>query len=92
MMNMGYCRFENTSLAFDECADAIEEITNGNAPALSPSETRAAKNLLRQAIDLLQLVAEEAAVEVELDELESKVDQIVDQINQGADYTGESED
>ena len=38
MMNMSYCRFENTYIALCECVSAINEMVNEEKNTLSESE------------------------------------------------------
>ena len=49
MINMGYCRFNNTKLALDECLEALQE---GNA--LSDAEFKKCKQMIKTFVIFLR--------------------------------------
>ncbi len=49
---MGYCRFQNTLAALQECVDALEQM--GSLEELSDSEKQAAEELVYRAEDYIQ--------------------------------------
>lgn len=51
MINIGYCRFENTALAMGECLDAL---TYNGVNQLSPSEAAYAKRLYELAKEYIE--------------------------------------
>lgn len=65
MSNMSHCRFHNTSIDFQDCVDALDELDFGDSEALSRDETSAAQRLIEAARDLVIAIAETNAVSVE---------------------------
>ena len=66
-MNMSYCRFQNTVTDFRYCANALEEMENGNTDggsALSQDELSAAKTLSSEALDLVLRLAESVGKDI----------------------------
>lgn len=49
MSNMSYCRFQNTMIALQDCADELDEI-EGNLAELSKEEAQAADRLIQLCI------------------------------------------
>lgn len=83
MSNMSYCRFQNTSKDFDDCAEAIRDLENFEAGPLSSEELRAAKSMYGQALEMLQALAER--VGVDLEELDDDdIDKALDELNDEA--------
>lgn len=64
MSNMSYCRFENTAKDLADCKDALDNFLNGQPEergdevALSESELEWAKELVRNARAILEMVAD----------------------------------
>lgn len=64
MSNMSYCRFENTAKDLADCRDALDNFLNGQPEergdevALSESELEWAKELVRDARAILEMVAD----------------------------------
>jgi hypothetical protein len=58
MPNMSYCKFQNTALAFDDCADTLDRMMDGDGDPLSREEMEAAKRLLRRAQKTIASLAE----------------------------------
>ena len=65
MSNMSYCRFQNTALDLDDCADALEELLNADREALSADELRAAKRLVELCFSIVTMVADSSEYEVD---------------------------
>lgn len=53
MINMSYCRFQNTLLALRECRNAFVELQSEGGAPLSRDELAAAKRLLIEAAEML---------------------------------------
>lgn len=85
MPNMSYCRFQNTAMDLDDCQSALEAMTNEPERPLSREELAAAKRLVRTCLNIVSIVAETAALDVEemLDD-ERKADAAIDLIQAGA--------
>lgn len=90
MSNMPYCRFQNTKTDLADCVDGLEELFTEAEP-LSARELEAARALVKKAIDLVRKVAEAANVAVDLDELEGKVDDCLNNANKEAKAREEDE-
>lgn len=59
MSNMSYCRFHNTSLDFDDCAEVVMDLLSGDEEeALSGNELSHAVDLLMRARDTVQEIAD----------------------------------
>lgn len=86
MSNMSYCRFRNTATDLQDCVDALEEISVGDAEALSQEELEAAKRLASTALEMLRLIAEKADIDIDsedgMDALEQGLDKALDFLNQ----------
>ena len=54
MANMSYCRFENTAGDLEDCIEAIHDWED-ECKDLSSYETRALKDLLEQAKEIIEL-------------------------------------
>jgi len=63
MSNMSYCRFENTLVDFRDCASAFEEIVDRGDDPLAGDELRSAVQLIGDAADLLNIVAQALGLE-----------------------------
>lgn len=66
MVNMSYCRFQNTLLALRECKQHLQEMANGAEEALSRDEKGACVELAKEAISFLRDLLEN---EVDKDDL-----------------------
>lgn len=55
MTNMSYCRFENTSIALDECLYAIQDMYYSKEIPLSDEEYYYFKKLFEQAQEYIDL-------------------------------------
>ena len=84
MSNMSYCRFENTAKDLADCRDALDNFLNGQPEergeevALSESELEWAKELVRNAMGILDLVANQK--NCDRDELdENDADAVLDE-------------
>lgn len=55
MVNMAYCRFQNTLEALRECAEALAAAEDANNPlaGLSMSETQAARDLMDLCVEMV---------------------------------------
>jgi hypothetical protein len=88
MSNMSYCRFQNTDRDLDDCKDALEEMVDGylglrGAPPLSREELAAAKSLVRNCANILNLLAEATGQDVErLLDRDDLIDEAVDEVNE----------
>lgn len=56
MGNMSYCRFQNTSLDFEECVDTFQEMVYEGGK-LSREETRAFGRLLESVGNLMEAIS-----------------------------------
>lgn len=58
MSNMSYCRFQNTYRDLEDCLQALEDLLyqNEDGSPLSDSETRHARNLIKTAQEIIELV------------------------------------
>lgn len=81
MANMSYCKFQNTATDFADCTGTIEDMLYGSARSLSSDELRAAKIMMRAALDAVRLLMEaigkdaEAIDEIEYDDINNALDQ-----------------
>lgn len=95
MSNMSYCRFENTSRDLDDCKDALEAMMYEGDAALSESELRYAKDLVKTCAEILMMVAEAASIDSDeiLDAaLDTEtVDRALDAHNEGSKKVDEEE-
>lgn len=76
MVNMDYCRFNNTKNALDECLDAIQ-----NGEKLSKPEMDACKIMFRQFIDFC---CNSGIVEDEDGELDDRLEEFFESIGDEA--------
>lgn len=58
MSNMSYCMFSNTLADFIDCAERLEKI-GFNLDMLSPSEQRAAEEMINLCQDIVRAVEED---------------------------------
>ena len=56
MGNMSYCRFQNTSLDFEECVDTFQDMVYEGGK-LSPEEARAFGKLLESVGNLMEAIS-----------------------------------
>lgn len=61
MPNMSYCRFQNTRGDLIDCAAALQELFHGES-SMSPEELEAAKAVIKTAIEIVKMVADEAPI------------------------------
>lgn len=61
MANMRYCRFQNTARDFAECVEAVEL-----EEELSREECGALRDMIHDVINLLEVLAERAGVDIEI--------------------------
>lgn len=76
MVNMSYCRFNNTKLALDECLEAIQ-----NCEELSEFEMDACKKMFRR---FIKFCCDNEIVEDEDNELNNKLEDFFDTIGDEA--------
>lgn len=69
MMNMGYCRFENTAIALQECIDALND-----GEKLSVSEKKYCRALFQ---DFLNFCTDEGIVEDEDGEMDDRLEEFI---------------
>jgi hypothetical protein len=84
MGNMSYCRFENTALDMQECADALEAMMEGEDDCLSERERRGLKIMLEIMGNIIANVADHLNVDYEkvLDEMMDNPDRLEEQLNE----------
>jgi hypothetical protein len=89
MSNMSYCRFRNTLRDLEDCQDALEAMFDADCAPLSEEELTAAKRLVSKCQDILQLVADQGAIDLEsedgINELERDYRKIIDEANAACD-------
>lgn len=87
MTSMSYCRFENTLRDMADCQHALENLFAGDG-RLSASELRHAKALVQCCRDILDVVADQACIDMDeeeaLERLASGLDDIMDEANDAA--------
>jgi hypothetical protein len=74
--NMSDSRFRRIVTDLSDCEDAIEEFFNGvtdDGQKLSDDELRAARRLITSCINIVTLVADEARLNTDLDEVEHSI-------------------
>ena len=86
MSNMSYCRFQNTSGDLEDCKNALEELTNDRTGKLSNDELHAAKRLVQTCLDIVFLLAEVRAIDIDvgMEQLEDSYASIIDEANEEA--------
>jgi hypothetical protein len=80
-------RFRHIVTDLSDCEDAIEELFNGvtdDGQPLSDDELRAAHRLIATCLNVVTLVADNANIEVDLDEVEQSIDTVLNKANSAA--------
>jgi hypothetical protein len=80
MSDACHYRFRNIVTEMTDCEDVIDELLNGvtdDGQPLPEEELRAARRLIACCIDLVTLVAAEAQIRVDLDNVEQSVDTVL---------------
>ena len=90
MSNMSYCRFENTSHDLSDCIAAIGRMMDSQEEPLSDRELRAAKQLAGNALELVNMLADLAGLD--MDDLHSSLDPLDDAIDIVQDMASETVD
>lgn len=57
MGNMSYCRFQNTALDLDDCADALEDIFLGQDETLSRDECKGFARLMEGIAKMIETIS-----------------------------------
>jgi hypothetical protein len=90
MASMSYCRFENTTIDFGYCIDDVRRMIDLEQKGLVGTELVAFKKLVKQAQELLQMVAD---YEYRSDDvLEFNFDSCIDQLCEEASIEQDDED
>ncbi len=56
MSNMSYCRFRNTANDLADCQEALEDLVNGDADAITNQDERNARvRLIRTAMEIAEM-------------------------------------
>jgi hypothetical protein len=87
MENKSGYRFRHIVTDLSDCEDAIEELFNGvtdDGQPLSDDELRAARRLIATCLNVVALVADNANLEVNLDEVEQSIDTVLSNANSAA--------
>ena len=86
MSNMSYCRFQNTSGDLEDCKEALDELLNEGIGKLSQEESHAAKRLVQACLDIVFLLAEVRAIDIDvgMEQLEDSYASIIDEANEEA--------
>ena len=77
MMNMSYCRFENTLKALQEARKTWRDFEKGEIEPLSESELQSLKDLMHEMSSFLEEVFETdltEAIDEDWDQVEEKID------------------
>lgn len=82
MGNMSYCRFHNTLGALRDCRGALDTLINGEE-ALSKDELDAAKRLVQECVEIVEIIAHAADVAPE-DLDEDAINDTLDDLNTDA--------
>lgn len=91
MSNMSYCRFQNTLNDFRECAEALQGLESGDQAPLSREELQAAKQLMQEAAEMLQVLSENQGGEITIDD--NDINGAIDDLQQqAADFQAEEEE
>jgi hypothetical protein len=88
MPNMSYCRFENTNHDLSDCIAAIGRMMDSQEGPLSDRELRAAKQLAGNALELVNMLADLAGLD--MDDLDSSLDPLDDAIDIVQDMASET--
>ena len=92
MSNMSYCRFQNTARDLHDCETSFEEMLNGTDEPLSAEELGAAKRLVASCLNIIQLMSDSGGIDIEIDELDRKINTVIDNLSTNADCNrGEEE-
>jgi hypothetical protein len=75
MVNMSYCRWENTYRAFEECVDSV--VNDGDT--LSEREQRYAKYLIMSALNFMLDIG---ALDEYPDDVKSRIDDWLDEVKE----------
>ncbi len=84
MSNKTFCRFRNIVTDMSDCEDAIEELLNGvtdDGQPLSDDELRAAGRLIMSCINVVTLIADQARITVDVDEVEESIESVLRNAN-----------
>jgi len=79
MANMSYCRFQNTALALDDCADAMEEILAGDGEGendtaqLSRDEFEALVRMVRTVANITELLSDAGIEDLDSNKLREQL-------------------
>jgi hypothetical protein len=87
MENKSGYRFRHIVTDLSDCEDAIEELFNGvtdDGQPLSDDELRAARRLIATCLNVVTLVADNANLEVNLDEVGESIDAVLSKANSAA--------
>ena len=76
MINMSYCRFNNTNLALNECLDAIQD-----GEKLSDSEMDCCKRMFK---NFIKFCYDNGIIEDEIEELNNRLDDFFETIEDDA--------
>lgn len=85
MNNMSYCRFRNTLHDLRDCREALELLICGpvddEGGALSNEEKRAAIDLVEECAHVLTLIADNAGLSLDTDDVERNIAQVINDAN-----------
>lgn len=63
-MNMSYCKFQNTRLAFKDCLETLKGMEDHTEQPLSTAELMAAKALATQAFEFVEILLDQVGMEL----------------------------